>query len=474
MAEGAPTVPPPTRATLMQRSQQCRQLSLYAQILADPIGAAFQAVLEHASASEATDLPLAFTAACAKLSALLAAETELQATSVIGDAWQNHLLSAVLTADNAFSRKAQQTAGTLSAGLTRLTRHDLRLLQDLFTVNGSALRQLARDAGRHDALPYLHWEDFQPAGVHTNSQPDALTLAKQRLAQMRDWGEAIPVLVGHYRRHGVGIFARFRALRWVPTAQGGRLEGIAHPDPIRLEDLIGDERQRRLLVQNTEQFLAGYRANHVLLFGDRGTGKSSSIKALLNRYAHHGLRLVEVHKEDLGDLPQLCGSLREQPHRFILFVDDLSFEPHETYYKALKALLEGSVEEMPGNVVIYATSNRGHLIRERFADRAGLAEGEVHPQETLHELFSLSDRFGIRLTFVTPTQAQYLAIVDALARQHHLPIPVQELHARAVTWAQQQNGFSGRTARQFVDFLEGELGLAAGAVQTAHSPAEKT
>ena len=275
---------------------------------------------------------------------------------------------------------------------------------------------------------------------------------------MPDWREAVALLASHYERHGAGEFARYHAFRWERSAHGGRLRGIAQPDPIRLEELIGDERQRRLLLQNTEHLLAGYRANNVLLCGDRGTGKSSSIKALLHRYSHRGLRLVEVAKDDLGDFSRIVEALRARQQSFVVFVDDLSFEPHETDYKALKAILEGSVAAQPRNMVIYATSNRSHLVRENFADRAGILDGEVHPKETLQETFSLSDRFGIRITFVAPTQAQYLAIVAALAAQRNLSVDEAALRSRAVTWAQQQNGFSGRTARQFVDFLEGELG----------------
>ena len=300
------------------------------------------------------------------------------------------------------------------------------------------------------------WEEFHPGSISANSLPQPE--ASQALAALADWRDAVPLVAAHYRRHGTGDFARYSAFRWVHAATGGRLQGIARPDPIRLEELIGDERQRSLLTQNTEHLLAGYRANNVLLCGDRGTGKSSSIKALLHRYRDQGLRLLEVAKDDLGDFHHIVEVLQDRPQSFVVFVDDLSFEPHETDYKALKAVLEGSVAAQPRNVVIYATSNRSHLIRENFSDRTGILDGEVHPKETLQETFSLSDRFGIRITFVSPTQARYLEIVKALADQRNLHIAAPALRARAITWAQQQNGFSGRTARQFVDFLEGDLG----------------
>ena len=430
------------------------RIALYTDVLDSAIGRNYCAMLGHASTDES---PSQFVSAVACLSGLLAEHAELHATESFGDAWQDYLLTRLLEAENAFTRKAELAGpDDLSPALFTLAEQDLAIVQRLFTLNAAILRDFAVVQGWDEALPYLAWEDFcspEPSGNHT---PQAET--QEALSAMQDWREAVPLLASHYRRHGTGDFARYRAFRWVHTTRGGRLQGIAQPDPIRLEELIGDERQRRLLMQNTEHLLTGYRANNVLLCGDRGTGKSSSIKALLHRYGDSGLRLIEVAKEHLNDFPDILVELEVRPQSFVIFVDDLSFEPHETDYKALKAILEGSVAAQPRNVVIYATSNRSHLIRENFSDRAGILDGEVHPKETLQETFSLSDRFGIRISFVSPSQAQYLAIVAALAAQRNLPIDAAALRARAITWAQQQNGFSGRTARQFVDFLEGELG----------------
>ena len=429
------------------------RLALYTDILDDAIGQSYCAMLRHATGES----PLQFIAALARLSGLLGEHAELESAHSHGDAWQSYLLTRLLEAENAFSRKAEVTGfAGLSPALTALAEQDLAILQQLFALNAAALRSFVAQQGWEEALPYLAWEDFSSPGPSGNHAPNAET--GKALAAMQDWREAVPLLATHYRQHGTGDFARYQAFRWVRAAYGGRLQGVAHPDPVRLEELIGDERQRRLLMQNTEHLLAGYPANNVLLCGDRGTGKSSSIKALLHHYGESGLRLIEVAKEHLNDFPNILVELEVRPQSFVIFVDDLSFEPHETDYKALKAILEGSVAAQPRNVVIYATSNRSHLIRENFSDRTGILDGEVHPKETLQETFSLSDRFGIRVTFVSPSQAQYLAIVAALATQRSLPIDAAALRARAITWAQQQNGFSGRTARQFVDFLEGELG----------------
>ena len=226
---------------------------------------------------------------------------------------------------------------------------------------------------------------------------------------------------------------------------------------------MGYETERELLLRNTEHFLAGYPANNVLLYGDRGTGKSSTIKALLSAYGDRGLRLVEVPKAQLGDLPLVLRLLRDRRERFVLFIDDLSFQETETEYKALKAVLEGGLEARPPNVLLYATSNRRHLVQERFEDRAGAVNGELHGVDTVQEKLSLSDRFGITLTFLAPDQERYLGIVSSLAAARALPIDAQELRSRALTWATRHKGRSGRTARQFVDYLSGELGLAAAA-----------
>lgn len=430
------------------------RLALYDGILTNPVGQSYCAMLRCVAAEESQG---PFLAAAARLSGLLSEHAEHRAAPSLGDVWQDYLLANIMEAENTFTRTAARVGSArLSPALTALAQQDLAILQALFQLNGVALRAFAERHGWQGALPYLMWEDYHSGNISTNSLPQPE--ARQSLAALADWRDAVPLMAAHYCQYGTGDFARYHAFRWVPSPQGGRLQGIAHPDPIRLEELIGDERQRRLLMQNTEHLLAGFRANNVLLCGDRGTGKSSSIKALLHRYRDRGIRLIEVAKEHLDDFPNILAVLEERTQSFVIFVDDLSFEPHETDYKALKAVLEGSVAAQPRNVVIYATSNRSHLIRENFSDRAGILEGEVHPKETLQETFSLSDRFGIRIAFVSPTQAQYLEIVSALAEQRCLAIDHADLRTRAITWAQQQNGFSGRTARQFVDFLEGDLG----------------
>jgi predicted AAA+ superfamily ATPase len=322
-------------------------------------------------------------------------------------------------------------------------------------------RAAAHAANAEPADAWVPWDRFEPLAGGDGLVATASQTLKERLAASNDWPALAEALAEHYARVGAGPFGRYRAFRWLREgAAHGRLIGIAAPDPIRLDQLVGYDRERALVLQNTEQFLAGFPANSVLLYGDRGTGKSSTVKALLNEHAGRGLRLVEVSRDDLGDFPWIIQQLRDRPERFILFVDDLSFDEGERDYRGLKAVLEGSVEARPSNVVLYATSNRRHLVQERWTDRESTLSAEVHGQDTMQEKLSLSDRFGIRVVFPSPDQRRYLAVVESLASQRGLTLESEVLRRRALQWAEWHNGRSGRTARQFVDHLEGELGMA--------------
>lgn len=234
---------------------------------------------------------------------------------------------------------------------------------------------------------------------------------------------------------------------WRP--RGGYLRAVRRLDPVRLEDLLGVEAQKRALSVNTERFLAGKPANNALLWGSRGTGKSSLIKALLNNYAEQGLRIIEIDKDDLVDLPEIVDTIRELRWRFVIFCDDLSFEEGETGYKHLKSVLEGSIELPPENTLIYATSNRRHLIPERKSENAAVAlvDGELHYGDTVEEKLSLADRFGLWLSFYPPSLKQYLEIVDHLFEGHEGDR--EKLHLKARQFAQTRASRSGRAARQF-------------------------
>jgi len=257
-------------------------------------------------------------------------------------------------------------------------------------------------------------------------------------------------------------FARHAAFRWEAARAPGRLAPIAVPQAFDLEDLVGVDRPLARLMRNTEQFLRGLPSNHVLLYGERGTGKSSAVKGLLTRHAERGLRVVEVRTEDLADLPRILELLRPLPQRFLVFCDDLSFAEHDPGVRELKAVLEGSVAATPENVRIVATSNRRHLLPERRSDNAAVRvdeDGELHVGEALEEKLSLSDRFGLVLGFFGFDQRTYLAIVEHYAAKEGVELAPGALRAEALRWALERSSRSGRTARQFVDDLAGRLAL---------------
>jgi predicted AAA+ superfamily ATPase len=258
-------------------------------------------------------------------------------------------------------------------------------------------------------------------------------------------------------------FARHLAFRWEGARDGrsGRLAAIPDPALFDLEDLLGVERAVERLVRNTEQFVAGLPSNHALLFGERGTGKSSAVRGLLGRFAARGLRIVEVRKSDLLALPEVLAALRGAPYRFLLFCDDLSFDEGESGYRELKAALEGSLAAPPENVRIVATSNRRHLLPERRSENAQVRvdeDGELRLGEALEEKLALSDRFGLVLGFFGFDQETYLRIVEHLARKAGAPLD-DALRAEALRWALDRSSRSGRTARQFVADLAGRLAL---------------
>ena len=256
--------------------------------------------------------------------------------------------------------------------------------------------------------------------------------------------------------------ARTIAFRWDARDGAGRLVPIEAPQLFDLDDLLGVERSVSELVRNTEQFVRGLPANHVLLYGERGTGKSSAVKGLLGRFAGQGLRLVEVRKSDLLELPDVIAALRGLPYRFLIFCDDLAFDEGEAGMRELKAVLEGSLEATPSHVRIAATSNRRHLVPERVADnRAAHLDdaGELHLGEALEEKLALADRFGLVLGFYGFDQATYLRIVDRYARKAGVDLPRERLHSQALRFALDRSSRSGRTAHHFVDDLAGRLAL---------------
>ncbi|MDF2572723.1 MAG: hypothetical protein K0R55_4327, partial [Sporomusa sp.] len=300
--------------------------------------------------------------------------------------------------------------------------------------------------------------DYHPASDNKGKQSSK----SQNLAVLRDLflditkpytpGEVVTALTGYYDRYGCGKLAGYGAFKWDSERQ--ELVGIEHSDPVQLSDIIGYEYQKSELVRNTEAFVNGKPANNVLLVGARGTGKSSSVKAVGNRYFDKGLRIIEIAKSDCKQIPEIMTALRQWGKKFILFIDDLSFEEYEAEYKILKSLIDGGVEVRPNNVLIYATSNRRNLIKETWDDREG---SELHRQDTVNEKISLADRFGITLFYSLPNQEEYFKIVEEIARKNSICLTNAELRSAALRWEMSHSGRSGRIAKQFIDYLAGDV-----------------
>ncbi|MGL5059743.1 MAG: ATP-binding protein [Microcoleus sp.] len=360
--------------------------------------------------------------------------------------WQDWLIAEILRNENPFSCQAQQADfASLPPALVEAAKHDLQVLQNIYECSVEQLSKWVRVAGQLEAIPPV-W--------HSENSGENRELPLH--GKLEKWSSAAEAVAVYYRQFGTGLFAKYRAFQW----RKGQLVGISHPDPVTLNELVCCDWQRDAIVKNTEFLLAGYPALHVLLYGSRGAGKSSLVKSLLNEFVDRNLRLIEVSKSDLQDLPLIVDRLRGVPQKFIIFVDDLSFEEDDDAFKALKVVLEGNITARPQNAVVYATSNRRHLIREFFEDRPRPRDGdEVHAWDTVQEKLSFSDRFGLTLTFEPANQDTYLTIVRHLAAQAGIKIKLEDLEHQAKEWATRRNGRSGRTARQFVDFLKADLAL---------------
>ena len=395
-------------------------LLLYRGILRDPL---VQLLRSDAAAAE-------------KTAALIKAAEEL---SLEGDIIFEYLLHLLAEDENPFSIMAEKSDGQIGASLQQAVVRDITQLKQFFQSNLTTPDD--------DLL-----QNYQPTRSVPRAFINPLRLALKSPDAVGASQTALATFTDHYVRHGYGDMARYTVFRW--DLELG-LVPVRHPDRIQMDDLIGYERQKAVLTQNTEAFVAGRPANNVLLVGSRGTGKSSSVKALLNQYADMGLRLVEITKHDLRHLSSIMQALRERGKKFILFMDDLSFEEFEIEYRHLKSMMEGGVETKPDNVLIYATSNRRHLIKETWNDRTGANADDIHSWDTINEKISLSDRFGITLTFAPPNQDEYLRIVESMARKRNICLPSAELRAEAIKWETAHSGRSGRIAQQFIAHLEG-------------------
>lgn len=351
------------------------------------------------------------------------------------------LMTYILTQhENTFTLLLERK-GQVSSQLKKVVMNDLEIIYQLYHYDFNDLNCLYKDL-------FFHFPQSKP--VINQEIHDILNQLQKELSLTQSVDEFYERLYRHYSCYGVGKYGLNKAFRFF----NNEIIPIEHIENNTFAQLIGYESQKLKLRENTEAFLNHQRANNVLLYGDSGTGKSSSIKALLNEYYKNGLRMIEVYKHQFSYLPQIINELQKRSYKFIIFMDDLSFEDFETEYKYLKAIIEGGLAKKPDNILIYATSNRRHLIKETWNDRQ--YGEEINKNDAKQEKLSLASRFGIQIMYIHPDKQNYLKIVDGLAKLYEIDIDTNELHELALQWEIRNGGFSGRTAKQFIHMLLGK------------------
>lgn len=370
-----------------------------------------------------------------------------------GNVWQQWLTYMLMMDDNAFTLACERREVLPDSTLLQLAERDLAIFMELFKARNA-------DFGEDEGVLSLMLDYKAPyEGECITEAGRRIKELSCRLAVAEDVKEFAAVLTGHYLKYGAGMFSLYKAFRVDPaSAYTGELDlvPVADSGDVTFDDLIGYESQKQMLRDNTEAFVSGSYANNVLLYGDSGTGKSTSVHALMHEYSDRGLRLIEVSKTDRARLPQILSEIKKRNYRFILFLDDLSFEEDESDYKELKAMLEGALETRSDKVLIYATSNRRHLIRETWGDRSDMEYYEdVHRSDTMEEKLSLASRFGVTIYYPKPSPAEYLEIVRTLAARKGIELKGKELEDEARKWELRHGGMSGRTASQLITWLDG-------------------
>ena len=368
-----------------------------------------------------------------------------------GNLWHCYLTHLLVNHENSYSR-ACEIRGEVEGTINRAVLHDFVILKDFFDFDFGEMAELL---GVKDFDLVLEYEgNAQESKVYNTRIRDRICVLAQQFCQDHTPEEMKATLTLFYKEYGVGKLGLHKAFRIARDENGVQIVPITNITHVKLDDLVGYETAKKKLTDNTEAFVSGKKANNCLLFGDAGTGKSSSIKAIANAYYDRGLRIIEVYKHQFQDLNDVIAQIKNRNYRFIIYMDDLSFEEFEIEYKYLKAVIEGGLEKKPKNVLIYATSNRRHLIRETFRDKQERDE-ELHTNDTVQEKLSLVSRFGVTIYFGSPDKKQFQNIVKTLAERNDIQIPEQELLLKANQWELSHGGLSGRTAQQFIDYLLG-------------------
>ena len=372
-----------------------------------------------------------------------------------GDLWHNYLTYLMASHENAYSTSCE-IVGPVGGSINQVALHDFEIFKELFDYDFADLENVMGV----DCISMLH--DYVGTSGHgsvfNQRIRDRICEMSCTLAAAQDTEEFMEDMVQFYKDFGVGKLGLHKAFRIERDEKGkAQIVPITRIAHVRLDDLVGYEIPKQKLIENTEAFVHGRKANNCLLFGDAGTGKSSSIKGILNQYYDEGLRIIEVYKHQFQDLNQVIAQIKDRNYRFIIYMDDLSFEEFEIEYKYLKAVIEGGLERKPDNILIYATSNRRHLVRERAGDKLEVgADDDIHSSDTVQEKLSLVYRFGVRIYFGAPDRKEFHTIVKTLAARHGIQMPEDQLLLEAGKWEISHGGLTGRTAQQFIDHLLGK------------------
>jgi len=371
-----------------------------------------------------------------------------------GNLWHSYLTFLLVNHENGFSIACEKR-GETEGSIKKIAFHDLAIIQELFQFDFSAIEKTLKVNCFSLLKDYTHTSETSK--FFNKRIKERIGSLSKSLASAKDVNDFLNYLLKFYKDFGVGKLGLHKAFR--VTNREGKTEivpihNVAH---VQLEDLVGYEIQKKKLIDNTECFVRGKKANNCLLFGDAGTGKSSCIKGILNKYYEDGLRIIEVYKHQFQDLNQVMAQIKNRNYKFIIYMDDLSFEEFETEYKYLKAVIEGGLEKKPDNILIYATSNRRHLIREHFSDKEGRRD-ELHASDTVQEKLSLVYRFGVSIFFSSPEKKAFQNIVKVLAKRNQIQMGEEQLLLEANKWELSHGGLSGRTAQQFIDYLSGMKG----------------